>query len=380
MTDFLQYLNTMLQGALGVLLGATNLGISTTTTPAASSYQPGTLLDGGYDYINTLINLSNQTGSSIEPINTNNNPPVYTGPSTVHYNGPFVIPTIPQAGISIPYYTPPSNPGQPGSERGDGSGSSGGGGGNLGNGWIKITQLQEPPFTQSLNLYITINPPTSFYSSAAPYFFWDSTTSLINLVYPWALYNNNIYIIVHNSLFSLISSFPFINEGASINGSVVPTGYVALNIPNNLGNTLRMDPMYPNTNAYTGTAPNGTSYNSFLITQEYNTSYNFYNIRKVTIKTSMPFRQEMLPNLDTANVGGQVILTDYDVPINKWGDLDQTLYYIPSVYDRWVDIITTKEINKISFNFQYEDLFGNLNDILLQPGQMATIKLLFKNS
>jgi hypothetical protein len=32
----------------------------------------------------------------------------------------------------------------------------------------------------------------------------------------------------------------------------------------------------------------------------------------------------------SAQTSSRIILTDYDVPINYWGDLNQTLYYIPS--------------------------------------------------
>jgi hypothetical protein len=162
-------------------------------------------------------------------------------------------------------------------------------------------------------------------------------------------------------------------------GYTVPIGYVAINVPANVASSYRLDPNYPNNSNYNITSPSGFTYNSYLITQEYNTSYNFYDVRKVVVMTTMPFRQEYLPNLETSKVPGRLILTDYDVPINKWGDLDQTLYYIPEVYDRWVDITTNEEIRSISFDFKYEDLYGELNDLILQPGQAANIKLLFKS-
>jgi hypothetical protein len=105
----------------------------------------------------------------------------------------------------------------------------------------------------------------------------------------------------------------------------------------------------------------------------------------VVLLTSLPVRGEILPNSGVINVGSstaqsgsRIILTDYDVPINYWGDLNQTLYYIPSTLDRWVDLITNQQLDRLSFNFQYEDTLGNLNQLYLSPYQRANIKLLFR--
>jgi hypothetical protein len=93
----------------------------------------------------------------------------------------------------------------------------------------------------------------------------------------------------------------------------------------------------------------------------------------------MPLRQELKPDLKTSKLEGKLILTDYSVPIDRWGSIDQILHYFTNVFDRWIDLATAEDITDISFDFEYEDIYGNINDIILEPGETANIKIIFKS-
>jgi hypothetical protein len=225
--------------------------------------------------------------------------------------------------------------------------------------------------------------PMSLQSGYTPYFSWDPTTHLLSIAYSQYFISNNIYIILSQSLFNVIGSFPYYSSGTKVNGNTVPNGYVMINSTTYTWNQAYIDNGFPSSSSTT--TPSGSSYNAIKITQEYNTTYNFNNVDKVVLLTSLPIRGEFLPNSGVVNAGStsaqtssRIILTDYDVPINYWGDLNQTLYYIPATLDRWVDIITNQQLDRISFNFQYEDTLGNLNQLYLSPFQRANIKLLFR--
>jgi hypothetical protein len=225
---------------------------------------------------------------------------------------------------------------------------------------------------------------TTLQKGYTPYFSWDPTTHLLSIAYSQYFLANNIYLIMSQSLFNIIGSFPYYASGRVINQNTVPNGYVMINSSTYSWNQAYIDQGFPAPSSTT-TTPSGATYNAVRITQEYNTSYNFNNVDKVVLLTSLPFRPEILPNSGIINVGSttaqtsnRIILTDYDVPINYWGDLNQTLFYIPSTLDRWVDVITNQQLDRLSFNFQYEDTLGNLNQLYLAPYQRANIKLLFR--
>ena len=223
---------------------------------------------------------------------------------------------------------------------------------------------------------------TSLSNGYTPYFTWDPTTHLLSLAFSQYFIANNIYLIMSQSLFNVIGSFPYYPAGTNVNGNTVPPGYVMINSSTYAWNQAYIEQGFPSSST---TTPSGATYNAIKITQEYNTSYNFNNVDKVVLLTSLPIRGEVLPNTGVINAGStsaqtgsRIILTDYDVPINYWGDLNQTLYYIPATLDRWVDVITNQQLDRLSFNFQYEDTLGNLNQLYLAPYQRANIKLLFR--
>jgi hypothetical protein len=196
-----------------------------------------------------------------------------------------------------------------------------------------------------------------------PYYFYEPTSGLINLVYPVALINNNVILVMHKTLADVLSGFAYVESGVQYYGNTIPNDFVAVQIPTSYDQKFRLDQMYPNNANYNATTPNGSTYNSFLITQEYNTGYKFYDIRRVVLLTSMPVRQEYQPDTQTSEVNGRIILTDYVVPLSTWGHLDQTLFYLPSSFDRGMDIMTNIDIYNISFDFKYEDIGSRLNGI-----------------
>jgi hypothetical protein len=228
---------------------------------------------------------------------------------------------------------------------------------------------------------------TTLSQNMAPYFYYDPISHLFYFVSSNYSYEQGMLTIISQSIFNVMGGFPYFlpGEGAGTN-NVVPEGYVGINIYYATWNQVYTDLGFPSTGTGAATSPSGQTYNAIKISQEFNTSYMFNNLSKVVLLTSLPVRSEFLPNGGVVNVGdssattsSRIILTDYDVPINYWGDLNQTLYYIPQTLDRWVDMYTNKELSRLSFNFQYENTFGVLNQLFLEPYQRANIKLLFRS-
>jgi len=96
-----------------------------------------------------------------------------------------------------------------------------------------------------------------------------------------------------------------------------------LDVVNTLWVQAYIDQAYSTATPYSSSTPSDATYNALKITQEFNTSYNFSNLSKVFLLTSLPVRSEYMPNSGVINVGdstattsSRIILTDYDVPIN----------------------------------------------------------------
>jgi len=210
----------------------------------------------------------------------------------------------------------------------------------------------------------------SFPANTPPYFFYEPRDRLFRLVVQKQVaQTGNLYILIHQDIFTFISSFPYLNS------SPLPN-FFAFNIIQ-LDNNIYTSQIYPSANN-----------SAFILFEEYPTDYTFNALQSVIITTNLPIRFEFLPqptgqsvqtNNNLSYISSFPILTDFLVSINKFGDQFQTLYYFPTAEFRWADFIYNQFIDRLSFTFYYQNKNQQIYPLLLHPNTTASIKIYLKN-
>lgn len=72
------------------------------------------------------------------------------------------------------------------------------------------------------------------------------------------------------------------------------------------------------------------------------------------------------------------IITDFQISIVPGNDYRDNITYIPKGEYRLIDMFSSYNLNKIDLIVYWKDIFGNLNQLFLQPGSNANVKLLFR--
>jgi hypothetical protein len=222
--------------------------------------------------------------------------------------------------------------------------------------------------SQSYSIFLSANP--SFPANTPPYFFYEPRDRLFRLVVQKQVAQaNNLYILIHQDIFVYISSFPYLNTSPI-------SDCFAFNIIQ-LDNNIYNSPIYPSTNN-----------SAFIQYQEYPTDSVFNSLQSVIITSNLPVRFEFLPqptaqSVQTFNnlsyISSFPILTDFLVPVNRFGDQFSTLYYLPTAEFRWADFIYNQAIDRLSFTFYYQNKNQQTYPLLLHPRTTASIKLYLKH-
>jgi hypothetical protein len=222
--------------------------------------------------------------------------------------------------------------------------------------------------TAAFNAFAIVNPtaPQVTGSLPTPYFYFDPTTQLINLVVSsaWATTGGTqALIVINSSALSFLSSFDFL----SLSGD-----QFAFVIQNNGNNGY----------ALYGTSP--TNPPSFLkFTQEYDSMSNWISLRKIILSTNaMPVISEAVPAYSATGEQTGVynsfpILTDFIPEINSAADSRGIAYYTPTSQYRLIDLTNNQPLSKIDLKIYWEDKLGNLYDLYIPQYQQATVKIAF---
>lgn len=213
---------------------------------------------------------------------------------------------------------------------------------------------------------------TIYYGNApvAPFFWYNSTTQLFNLVVPPELITDGVSIFINEPLQTLFNSFQL---------SYRPTG-----TPN--GQPYGADYYFILNDASVHQIVTYDSIEYYQFTQEYATNQQWTSLRKILVTTnSIPVQNEIIPTF--TNTGSQTsisasfpIITDFIPqiePANAASSTRSIAYYIPSSQYRLVDMISDNPLYSIDLKVFWQDKYGNLYPVLLSCTQQASIKLAF---
>jgi len=222
--------------------------------------------------------------------------------------------------------------------------------------------------------------PADFPPGEVPYFWYDPTTRLFNFIVPAFMRNGGsgqlCMLFAHKDVFSFINSFP------TFPPSTDPTlaDYVPFKVINDIEFYYYTSPKF-----------SGTGVNAFKMLQEFPTDFKFNSLQSLLITTSLPVRNEFVPlkSSTSQSIGSGLvsnlsyissipILTDYLIPVERFGEQNQQVFYNPTAEFRWTDLIYSLPIDKLSFKFMYQNAEQEIFDLMLNPREYASIKILLR--
>jgi hypothetical protein len=225
-------------------------------------------------------------------------------------------------------------------------------------------------------LTMDIGRPTN----ESPYFIYDPTTDRFDLVISHPVFTMLSSIEIDRDLKYFMAGFPLFK---------LPDGFFAITLKNGLNDGYYyLSPQYNNSGvSLIGTAP--TQYNAYRILSEFNTGYRFNYLQSVVILSNIPVRQETLP-LATQNavinqanplsyISTMPVLSDFRGLIEKYGDQNSNLLFVNQGEFRWMDLISDKPLDRLSFDFRWQKTDQSLEQLKLEPGESISIKLYFKS-
>jgi hypothetical protein len=169
----------------------------------------------------------------------------------------------------------------------------------------------------------------------------------------------------------------------------LPDGFFAITLKNGLNDSYYyLSPQYNNTGvSLIGTAP--TQYNAYRILSEFNTGYRFNYLQSVVIISNIPVRQETLllatqnAVVNKANslsyISTMPVLSDFRGLIENYGDQNSNLLFVNQGEFQWMDLLSDKPLDRLSFDFRWQKTDQSLEQLKLEPGESISIKLYFKS-
>jgi hypothetical protein len=134
-------------------------------------------------------------------------------------------------------------------------------------------------------------------------------------------------------------------------------------------------------------------YNAYRSFQEFPTDYEFNTLQSIIITTTLPVRNEFVP-LSTnqpnkvINTQGNTsglsyissipVLTDFLVPIDRFGQQNQRVFYLPTAEFRWTDFIYSLPLDRLSFSYYYQIADQSISQLTLPPGSYCSMKILLR--
>jgi hypothetical protein len=227
-----------------------------------------------------------------------------------------------------------------------------------------------------VNLTTDIGRP----SNEAPYFAYDLSTGRFDLVISHPVFSNLLFIEINRDLRYFMAGLPLLK---------LPDDFYYIPIRTALNDGhYYLSPRYNNSGvSLIGTAP--TQYNAYRVFSEYHTDYRFNYLQSVVILSNIPVRQETLP-LATQNavsnpskplsyIATLPILNDFRGLTNKYDDQNSNLLFVSQGEFRWMDLLSDKPLDRLSFDFRWQKTDQILEQLKLGPGESISIKLYFRS-
>jgi hypothetical protein len=162
-------------------------------------------------------------------------------------------------------------------------------------------------------------------------------------------------------------------------------GYYTILLKNGLNDCYYyLSPQYNNNGIPSvGTPP--TQFNAYKILSEYHTDYRFNFLQSVVIVSNIHVRQETLPLATQNAVANQAnplsyistlpILNDFRGLIENYSDQNSNLLFVNQGEFRWMDLLSDKPLDRLSFDFKWQKTDQSLEQLLLEPGESVSIKI-----
>lgn len=229
-------------------------------------------------------------------------------------------------------------------------------------------------------------------ATSPPYLIYDSTTNLISMVLQQAYvvtqsnFNTaNLNIYFNTSMQTFFPSFRWFFHGYNQSLGKDYSLVIKNNFNNLAGNNVEAHPVVPPM-VPTGTPGAGTS--AYIMTEEFPSLFAWNAPQSIVfISNGVPFRQEYLTQSQTIT-SGQVssasnaqlpILTDF-IPVVSPGGFDwrTNIQFFNQGEYRLIDMKGDNPLYNFDISIFWQDNFQVLYPIILQPHEVATIKILFR--
>ena len=202
--------------------------------------------------------------------------------------------------------------------------------------------------------------------TSAPFLIFDNVTGIISLIADPIYSNGAIKVYFNVNLFTFFGNFQTVYTS-----DIGPKNYL-FKIKNNGNNTITSI-----------TSPSGpVIINALEIRQEYQNLYEWSSLKKIVITSGLlPAISEFTTgkNFGDSNLNEIRIISDYIPPNDAFIGANRSVFtYIPTAEYRLTELTGNKGIDKLDFQFYWEDRFSNLRPIILSPAGVATIKILFR--
>jgi hypothetical protein len=220
--------------------------------------------------------------------------------------------------------------------------------------------------------------PSNFSIANVPYMLYIPETRLFSLVVHKPTFDAHILGVFFSiDLYRFVYSFPTLTSVLSFEG------YKRIYIQN-FDHNLYNSPKY---------APVSGGFNAYRSYQEFPTDYEFNTLQSIIITTSLPIRNEFVPlstnqSQQVINTSGNIsglsyissipVLTDFLVPIDRFGQQNQRVFYLPTAEFRWTDFIYALPLDRLSFNFYYQIADQSIYQLTLPPGSYCSLKMLLR--
>ncbi|MCS7318162.1 MAG: hypothetical protein NZZ41_07670 [Candidatus Dojkabacteria bacterium] len=215
-----------------------------------------------------------------------------------------------------------------------------------------------------------------------PYIMMDEKTGIFYFVVRYTYVNNNVLIDISKDLQFFISGFPLI---------LLSDGFYSFALRSYLNDDYQyFSPRYNNLSPSASVVGNSpTQFNSYKLISEFNTDYRFNFLQSIVILSNIPIRQETLP-LSTENaikdpsnpfsyIATLPILNDFRGLIERYGQQVSNLLYTNQGEFRWMDLLSDKPLDRLSFDFRWQSTDQQLHQLMLSPGESISIKIYFKS-
>jgi hypothetical protein len=203
----------------------------------------------------------------------------------------------------------------------------------------------------------------------APFFYFNSASSLISIVVNIAFTNGSGAIIFMNAaLRNYLDAFNLDFRGFNQDGGL--DFYFNFQSP--------FGPSDQQAYYFSG-EPTDVPALYYQYFQDYPTISNWASLRKIIISSNtIPTANEFIPVGSTNGVAASFpILTDFVPSIENAGESRSLAYYVPTSQYRLVDLVANIPLQKIDLKIYWVDTMGNLYPVLISLYQQASVKLAF---